>query len=366
VECDVNGGLYAFPTAGERVSYQVTSASEVPAEAALRADHAAVPRERGDRFLQLPALSPEVGALARSIVEGLATDAERVRALERYLRRNGHYTDDPPAQGSAGVSPVESFLLQRTEGHCEYFASGMVVLARSLGIPARLVNGFAGGEANGILGFTELRQSDAHTWVEVPYQRAGWVRYDPTPPDLRIAGANALSASDRLAALQSALEFLWFRNVIDFDRSRQASALRKLWVAWHAWRSPRELARGEAGDPSPDAPAVSLRPLAVLALPALLAALVAALLHQRRLRRESPVPPYYRSALRLLSRRGARRAPGDTARGFAARVRERFEPLPALAFTRVTELYLAERFGRRPAEGAGGEALRELRDSLRG
>jgi transglutaminase-like putative cysteine protease len=154
-------------------------------------------------------VSPEVEALARGIVADLATDAERVRALERYLRRNGRYTDDPPAHGSGETSPVESFLLARTEGHCEYFASGMVVLARSLGIPARLVNGFAGGETNGILGFTELRQSDAHTWVEVHYQKAGWVRYDPTPPDLRLAGANALSASDRFAALQSALEFWW-------------------------------------------------------------------------------------------------------------------------------------------------------------
>jgi len=365
VERDVNGALYAFPTAGERVSYQVTSAAELPAEAALRADRTAPPRERGERFLQLPPLSAEVPALARDVVADLATDAERVRALERYLRRTGRYTDDPPAHGRGGTSPIESFLLQRTEGHCEYFASGMVVLARSLGIPARLVNGFAGGETNGILGFTELRQSDAHTWVEVHYQKAGWVRYDPTPPDLRLAGANALSAGDRFAALQSALEFWWFRNVIDFDRSRQASALRRLWVAWHAWRAPREAA-GEASEPARSGPPLPLRDLGLLALPALLAALGAAIVHRRRTSQESPVPPYYRSALRLLSRRGARRAPGDTARGFAARAAEQLAPGPALAFERVTELYLAERFGGRSAAAAGGEALRALRDSLRG
>jgi transglutaminase-like putative cysteine protease len=366
VERDVNGGLYAFPTAAERVSYQVTTAAELPAESALRADRSAVPRDHGERFLQLPPVAPEIQALAREIVGDLPTDAERVHALERYLRRNGRYTDDPPAHGSADTSPIESFLLQRTEGHCEYFATGMVMLARSLGIPARLVNGFAGGETNGILGFTELRQSDAHTWVEVHYQKAGWVRYDPTPPDLRLAGANALSASDRFAALQSALEFWWFRNVIDFDRSRQASALRRLWVAWHAWRSPREAAGGETTEASRKGPALPLRTLALLALAPLVAALVAGLVQRRRARRLSPVPPYYRSALRLLSGRGARRAPGDTARGFAARAAGTLAPGPALAFERVTELYLAERFGGRPAAEAGGEALRALRDSLRG
>jgi hypothetical protein len=153
--------------------------------------------------------------------------------------------------------------------------------------------------------------------------------------------------------------------VIDFDRSRQASALRRLWGAWHAWRAPREAA-GEASERAWGGPPLPLRDLGLLALPALLAALGAALVHRRRTRRESPVPPYYRSALRLLSRRGARRTPGDTARGFAARAAERMAPGPALAFERLTELYLAERFGGRPAAAAGAEALRALRDSLRG
>ena len=230
----------------------------------------------------------------------------------------------------------------------------MVVLARSLGIPARLVNGFAGGETNAILGFTELRQSDAHTWVEVHYQKAGWVRYDPTPPDLRLAGASALSASDRFGALQSALEFWWFRNVIDFDRSRQASALRKLWVAWHAWRSPQEAEREEAGARPQDGPPLPLRPLAVLAVPALLAVLGAVLLQRRRARQESPVPPYYRRALRLLSRSGARRAPGDTGAGLrrARRRNADARPRPRL---RAPHRALPRRALRRPPGRRGGQ-----------
>ena len=96
VERDVNGGLYAFPTAGERVSYIATSAIEQPNERALEADAAELPRDRGDRFLQLPPLSPKVAELARQVTDGLVSDAARVRAVELHLRRIGRYTDSPP------------------------------------------------------------------------------------------------------------------------------------------------------------------------------------------------------------------------------------------------------------------------------
>jgi transglutaminase-like putative cysteine protease len=333
VERDPNGGLYALPTASERVSYEVTSTLEIPADRTLRADRAAPPREGGERYLQLPALSPAIAEHARAAV--------------------------------GETSPIESFLLQRTEGHCEYFATAMVVLARSVGLPARLVNGFAGGETNAILGFTELRQSDAHTWVEVHYEHAGWVPYDPTPPDLRLAGANALSAGDRFAALQSAMEFWWFRNVIDFDRSRQAAALRQLWLSWRAWRAPREDAQSESPSPRSDGPSLPLGPLAWLALPVAVSALGAFLAHRRRAAGRAAVPRYYQQALRLVARRGSRRAPADTARDFAARIAGALPGEPARAFARVTELYLAERFGGRAARADADQALRRLRDSLR-
>ena len=366
VERDANGGLYAFPTAGDRVSYIATSAIELPSESVLESDRAEPPRDRGERFLQLPVLSPKVSELALDVTAGLASDAERVRAVERHLRRVGRYTDSPPAHGSETVSPVESFLLDRTEGHCEYFASAMVVLLRSIGIPARLVNGFAGGEPNAILGFTEVRQADAHSWVEVRYADAGWVRYDPTPPDLRLAGAQALSAHDRFAALQSALEFWWFRNVIDFDRSRQAAALRSLWTAWHEWRSPGEPAAHEAEAPHRQAPAIPLPPLAWLAVPFAAGFAAYAWRQLRAGRRAETVPAFYVQGLRLVARRGgARRAAGDTAREFARRAAEELAEEPAAAFAALTELYLAERFGGRPATGAGAAALVRLRDSLR-
>ena len=365
IERDANGGFYAFSSAPERIAYTVTSATELASEDALRGDRTVPPRDAGERFLQLPPLSPAVRELAASIAAELATDAERVRALERHLRRAGRYTDTPPAHGKDGASPIESFLLERTEGHCEYFASSMVVLTRALGIPARLVNGFAGGERNAIASFVEVRQSDAHTWVEVHYEKAGWVRYDPTPPDLRLAGASGLSGRDRLAALQSALEFWWFRNVIDFDRSRQMAAMRGLWLAWHAWRAPREQASAETPDLSREGARLPLRALGWAALALATTAGLALATRSRAARRRSPVPAYYRDALRLVARRGPRREPAATARDHAEAVARAFDPEAARAFARVTELYLAERFGGRAAADDGAAALGAFRDSLR-
>ena len=168
-------------------------------------------------------------------------DAERVRAIERHLLTHGRYTDTPPAPDPASrLSPVERFALGEMAGHCEYFASAMVLMARVDGLPARLVNGFAGGRMNNIGGFLELSRSDAHAWVEVHYERAGWVRYDPTPADLRMGAEPPLSLSASLRELGSALELWWFQRVVGFDRADQIKALRSAWLAWRG--------RGQRGE----------------------------------------------------------------------------------------------------------------------
>src|SRR5262249_7804090 len=149
---------------------------------------------------------------------------------------------------------------------------------------------------------------------------------------------------------------------------RQAAALRDLWLAWRAWRHPQEAAAesAEGGAATErDAPGVALRPLLLLALPALLAALAAAAAHRRRARPVRAVPVSYRRAPARGRGRGARRHESDPARSFAARVASTLGSAPAHAFAEVTELYLAERFGRRAADAAGAAALRRLRDSLR-
>jgi transglutaminase-like putative cysteine protease len=363
LERDVNDALYAHSTAGERADYTIASDFALRDDEALRGSEALPPAERGERYLALPELSPEVRELAQKITAGHTSDADRALALEAYLRRQGRYSDTPPVVGRDDPrSPIEVFLLGGTEGHCEYFASAMVVLARSVGFPARLVGGFAGGHSNEVGGFVEVSRSDAHAWVEVHYRDVGWVRYDPTPPDLRLAGAFAAGSS--LSELASALEFWWFRNVVDFDRGHQARALKRAWRTWRDWRK----GAGENREHRPG------RRLGGWDLPnppdwlwgvgALALGLGGLGYDVRRRQRREEVPRFYGEALRLLRRKNLVRDPATPARAFASLAREKL-PLPAArSFATLTESYLAERFGGHPSPSVQAE-LRVLRDSLR-
>src|SRR4030095_9458178 len=89
-----------------------------------------------------------------------------------------------------------------------------------------------------------IAQSDAHAWVEIHYERAGWVRYDPTPADLRARAEPPLSLRDRIVDLASAIELWWFQRVVGFDRSDQIDALKRAWLAWHGRRSEADAPRG--------------------------------------------------------------------------------------------------------------------------
>lgn len=357
---DAGGSLYGMHTAGDRVDYQVVGDVRTPRHVALETDRAIVLAEEETRYLQLPDLDPAVGQLARELVASATTDAERALALEGYLLTKGRYTNDVPFHGAGGRSPIESFLLDRTEGHCEYFASSMVVLARSVGLPARLVNGFAGGAVNQIGGFLEVTQSDAHTWVEIHYQRAGWVRYDPTPADLRLAGAAALRGDHLWASLASAAELWWYR-IVDFDRSSQGRVLREAWLAWHGWRGDqRAAAISPEASPLPEAPGLPSW-FWIAAAAALIAGLGVA---NRRRRRAPDLPAFYARALRLLARRGLRRDPVTTARSFARQVEHTVPGAAARTFARITEAYLRQRFSGVPA-GDLSRDLDQLRDSLR-
>ncbi len=360
---DVNGSLLAHATAGKRVLYQMAIHVAPRDLGGLRADQTTLPEPLGERFLQLPELGGAVGELASEITASATTDVDRIVALEQWLTTQGRYTDVPP-NFAADASPVEGFLLRQTEGHCEYFASSMVVLARTLGLPARIVNGFASGHENSLGDFLEVAQSDAHTWVEVHFAEAGWVRFDPTPADLRMAGSAALHAGRTWSDLASAIELWWFTNVVDYDRGHQARAMRKLWFSWQEWRRDRGQAQpAEKPDQEPGwslpTPSNTAWGFGIVALLVIMAAA-----DLRRRKRRAPLPGYYARALRGLRRRGLERAEAESARSFAFAVAAEVPAAGGQAFRRITEAYLGERFGNASAPDLE-EELRTLRDSLR-
>jgi protein-glutamine gamma-glutamyltransferase len=168
-------------------------------------------------YLQLPALDSRIAPLARQITASAGSNYTRARALELYLQSNFGYTLELP--GKPEADPLAHFLFARKKGHCEYFASSMVIMLRTLGIPARVVNGFRGGEYNDLTGSYIVREKDAHSWAEAYFPEYGWVTFDPTPagPDSKPATGWA-----RLALYMDAAQELWREWIINYDFSHQA------------------------------------------------------------------------------------------------------------------------------------------------
>jgi transglutaminase-like putative cysteine protease len=170
------------------------------------------------QYLSLPRLDPRIPELARNTVRGLDNDTDRAVAVARYLRRAYGYTLELPSHAAA--DPLAYFLFTRKKGHCEYFASAMAVMLRTLGIPSRLVTGFQSGIFNPLTGLYVIRASDAHSWVEAWLPGRGWMTFDPTPPDPS-PGANALLI--KLSLYADAVETFWQEWVVSYDLGHQAT-----------------------------------------------------------------------------------------------------------------------------------------------
>ncbi len=174
-------------------------------------------RERR-RYLSLPPLDARIPELARNTVRDLSGDTDRAVAIARYLRRRYTYTLELPTHAVA--DPLAYFLFTRKKGHCEYFASAMAVLLRTIGIPSRLVTGFQSGIFNPLTGLYVIRASDAHSWVEAWLPGRGWTTFDPTPPDPS-PGGNALLV--KLSLYADAVETFWQEWVVSYDLGHQAT-----------------------------------------------------------------------------------------------------------------------------------------------
>jgi protein-glutamine gamma-glutamyltransferase len=207
-----------------RTAYTVSSDVSVPSEQDLRADSpAAAPEEV--RRLDLPPfrkLDPRIYQLAHEITRNAPTPYDKARAIETYLKTEFTYTLDlKRVEGD----PLAEFLFQTREGHCEYFATAMAIMLRTLDIPARIVNGFQMGEYNDLNDMYTVRESDAHSWVEAYFPRTeSWIEFDPTPS----AGINDYTRGGLLASLRryaDAMEVFWLDYIVTLDSDEQASIL---------------------------------------------------------------------------------------------------------------------------------------------
>lgn len=138
------------------------------------------------QFLQLPDSLPErVEELASNITSGYDNPYDKVSAIKNYLKQKYSYNIEDIPVPAEDEDFVDQFLFDSMEGYCDHFSSSMVVLARSVGIPARWVKGFAPGEIDYSREQKEfsgtVRNKDAHSWVEVYFSGIGWVPFEPTP-----------------------------------------------------------------------------------------------------------------------------------------------------------------------------------------
>ncbi len=186
-------------------------------------------------FLALPPLDPRIAELARQVTAKDRDPERRAKDLERYLSTQYGYT--LKLLPGEVHDPLAHFLFERRKGHCEYFASAMAVMLRTLDIPSRVVTGFQSGVFNPISGLQLIRTSDAHSWVEAYLPNRGWTTFDPTPADTTGGG---LAIMSRFSLFLDAAETFWQDWVVNYDLDHQlqlASKMQDSRRSSHWWES---------------------------------------------------------------------------------------------------------------------------------
>jgi transglutaminase-like putative cysteine protease len=242
-----DGTAIVFGGFGKDAVYTVTSRSALPTESALRAaDAVRVPNAALDGFAQTPKTTDRVRALALAVTAPASTTYDKILAIEAWLSTHVRYSLTAPT-APAGVDVVDDFLFRARVGWCEQVASSLVVLARSVGIPARLATGFASGRRDALTGQFVVRERDAHAWAEIYFPGIGWQPFDPTA-SVPLAGDATTSGSWIQSARHHAIE-LGLVAVALVLAAAGAPALRARWrrrlARRHAGWATRSLARLE-------------------------------------------------------------------------------------------------------------------------
>ena len=197
------------------------------------------------QLTRVPVELGRVGGLAAELTAGLEHPAAKADRIQNYFTDPAefNYSLDASVQDSA-IDPVEDFLFNRREGHCEYFASSMAVMLRTLGVPSRLISGFKGGTLNtDDMTFT-IQQLHAHTWVEA-YIDGQWRTYDPTPGMRDVTVAQLEEGISGLESLKTAIVGIWNRGILFSKNQQQVYVYRPLGnMAMGVFQVAQELVQG--------------------------------------------------------------------------------------------------------------------------
>ena len=309
-----------------------------------------------------------IAALAAEVA-GTGDAADMARRVQGYLMQEYTYSLD--LLGIRSDSPIEDFLFNWQRGHCEYFASSMVLMLRAVGVQARLVTGYLGGEYNPFEDYYVVRQTNAHAWVEAFLPDRGWTTFDPTPPS-GLPVSSKLGWSLLASQAYDYLLFRWDRYVLTFGFYDQVGFARRLAVFWsQLWeRGDRGERQGRSADSATweedsesqrQRPEFSWQPSFIQMIPLALVLVLAAWWTWRH----RPAFSGTRAYRQLRARSEKDPALGLTSSvpplELAARI-ERRRPVAFASAARIVELYLQESFGGRELSD---EERRELKLSLR-
>ena len=214
LQVDAGGGVYDLDSQHSVSVYEADSDIARPSPASLRSAGRTLPQLTSP-YLQLPALDPRIPQLAAQISGSSSNNYDKAAAIETYLKT--HYGYTLQLLGSPVADPLANFLFERKQGHCEYFASSMAVMLRTLHIPSRVVNGFRSDQFNDVTGNYVVRAKNAHSWVEAYFPGYGWITFDPTPG----GEIGTPEGWDRALLYLDAAESFWREWVISYDFSHQ-------------------------------------------------------------------------------------------------------------------------------------------------
>jgi transglutaminase-like putative cysteine protease len=223
---DETGSIHDTRYGLSSLKYEVVSNVGLPPPSLLRSAPESYSSAIRLLYLRLPLrLDPRIRELAEKVSSSATNNYDRAVEIRNYLRDHFGYT--LAAQNIDPSDPIGSFLFTTRKGYCEYFASAMAIMLRTLGIPARLVNGFQTGSYNSFGKDFVVRARDAHSWVEVYFPHYGWIPFDPTPPD-----PNPVIPS-QLDNYVDALTLFWSEWVINYDFSHQVRLATQVEVQSH-------------------------------------------------------------------------------------------------------------------------------------
>ncbi len=346
----ISSGARVRP-ASERVSFPVAELEPIARQIL----------EEVSRTANIP---PEPSADA-DLAERWTRNREVARAIASWMKSNFTYTTDLSGFGRIpGEDPIVSFLTRYRSGHCEYFASALCAVLRSLAIESRIVTGFIALEYDDRGQFYIVRESNAHAWVEVRTGEFGWTAVDATPEDsLYAIQERNRSFADQFRWIYSRLEFLWNSGVVSYDASSQQNIAERVQSGWREAMSSRmdavasrmravamSLSLGRAGDVWFAVIGVGICTaglawlIVVVRRRRLRAALQIGQLSPREQARLQRDAAFYIEALRALAAAGAEKPAHMSARAFGEALLRRNAAVGA-AFQPIAEDFYKVRYG---------------------